>query len=1127
MSTWGDRGGRGPLDETRGADDPAAAREGGLAATRAGEEAEAEAAGATGARRGVRADPVGPVGPVGPVDSGETLDGSAAGWRSAGGEDSVSSDRFIASRVPLGETLDGASRGPRAPVAALGETLDGSLRGGGGGRGVAETRAGSGWTPAPGRSDPLGETMDGAGRTQGHGLDETLEGGLASTLDGGDRRLLSGGGSLSGSLGGSLGGSRAALLDRVGSPSTSAASSAGDPREIGRYMVIARLGAGGMGVVYRAYDPDLDRRVAIKVLRGHSTADARTRLVREAQAMAKLSHPNVVQVFDVGVVGDQVFVAMDYVDGQDLGAWIEEGAHPWEEVVDVLVQAGAGLAAAHAVGLVHRDFKPDNVLLERDPVSGRQRARVADFGLARLGEAEGEGEGAGAAAVDVRSSVLQAELTRVGAVMGTPAYMSPEQHMGVAVDARTDVFSFSVAFFEALYGQRPYGGDSLEALRLAASSKRRAPPPAGTRVPGWLHKIVAKGMSAARDERYARMDQLLAAIEAGRARGRRRGWIAGAAAVAVVAGGWLGLREAAPPLCAGGPERVAAAWGAAEREAVERAFAATERPFAADAWSRAAARLDDYGAAWAGAYGEACAATRIRGELSEAVMDLRMACLDRRLQELAGLVDMFERADAKIVEKAVDAAADLPDLAACADVEALLGGPAPPAAAIREEAAGLAGRLAQARALQRAGKDKDALARLGPLAEEASALGEPRLTVEVGLALGEAQADTGAHEEGMRTLRAALWGAIGGRDDAAALVALRQMIHVTGFQLARREDAQVWVELARALVSRRGDRPRELGALLGASAAVEIAAARYPEAEALAAEAVRLAEAGGDAEVFALIDRLNALGAARVRGGRYAEAAEPLERAVALAEEVRGPNHPTLAMPLSTLGLVMERQGRYPEGIAALRRCLQILVAANGPDHPNVGLLRQNLGGFLFLSGDVVAAGPELDASVRILEASLGAEHPVLAAVRTLRGDFELVRGDVDAASREYERALAIRLAALGPEHPDLGLTLLGLGRVALRRGDRAAASGHLEHALKNMAPTTPDPGDFGQVQVTLAEALWEDDPARALGLARAGLADLEKAGPPVAKERAAAAAWLAAHAEGREAGARGDTTGR
>ncbi|HEY0136911.1 MAG TPA: serine/threonine-protein kinase, partial [Nannocystis sp.] len=417
------------------------------------------------------------------------------------------------------------------------------------------------------------------------------------------------------------------------------------PERLGRYMVIKELGAGGMGVVYKAFDPDLDRKVALKLLLGQATPQARARLLREAQAMAKLSHPNVVPVFDVGVVDGQVFVAMDFVDGMTLSVWMES-RHPWQDVVEVFVQAGRGLAAAHAVGLIHRDFKPDNVLLRRDPATGELQAQVADFGLARRDDETGESitRPEPAVVMQSRHSLLDQGLTRIGAVIGTPTYMSPEQHVGATVDARTDQFSFCVALFEALYGERPFTGETLEALAIAASGPRRPPP--DRKVPGWLYRLCLRGMQPAREARFPDMEALLLEISRRRAQGRHR-WFAAAGGVAVIgalAAVLVNRGQPAEQRCAGGPARVAGVWDEAVQARAEQAFAATGVVYAADAWKAARGHVDRYGEAWATMYRDSCEATD-RGEQSAELMDLRTACLGRALQDLSALARLYVAAD--------------------------------------------------------------------------------------------------------------------------------------------------------------------------------------------------------------------------------------------------------------------------------------------------------------------------------------------------------------------------------------------------------------------------------------------------------------------------------------------------
>jgi serine/threonine protein kinase len=273
---------------------------------------------------------------------------------------------------------------------------------------------------------------------------------------------------------------------------------------VGRYVIIEAVGAGAMGTVYAAYDPDLDRRVALKLLRSHRDDEQlRARLSREAKAMARLSHPHVVTVFDVGSVGPQLFVAMEFIGGGTLRQWLARRPRGWYEVLWVFLRAGRGLGCAHAAGLVHRDFKPDNVLVGEDG-----RVCVTDFGLARSQRDEGHSH-------EPRTcdDLLDATITRTGARVGTPAYMAPEQFRGEPAHPRADVFSFCVALHEALYGKRPFEGNNIRDLRSATALGHVRPPPADSAVPPALHRVLLTGLKASALER-PEMDELLRALEA-------------------------------------------------------------------------------------------------------------------------------------------------------------------------------------------------------------------------------------------------------------------------------------------------------------------------------------------------------------------------------------------------------------------------------------------------------------------------------------------------------------------------------------------------------------------------------------------------------------------------------------
>ena len=289
-------------------------------------------------------------------------------------------------------------------------------------------------------------------------------------------------------------------------------------RILGRYTLIDRLGAGAMGVVYRADDFDLGRQVALKLL--HRPDEALTdRLIREARSMAQVNHPNVVAVYDVGVADGTTYIAMELVQGVSLRLW-QQQTRSVGDIVEVYIAAGRGLAAAHAAGIVHRDFKPDNCLVGAD-----RRIRVTDFGLAAARPSDG-------------TLPEDIELTASGSVLGTPAYMAPEQFTGGNVDPRTDQFNFCVALYEALYGSRPFGGKTFDELGDHVCSGKVRPPPPGTRVSGALRAILLRGLRVRPGDRFPTMDHLLAELGRDRARPWRRIAIA-AAAVAAALG--LGL----------------------------------------------------------------------------------------------------------------------------------------------------------------------------------------------------------------------------------------------------------------------------------------------------------------------------------------------------------------------------------------------------------------------------------------------------------------------------------------------------------------------------------------------------------------------------------------------------------
>jgi len=438
---------------------------------------------------------------------------------------------------------------------------------------------------------------------------------------------------------------------------------------VGRYLVVGLVGRGAMGDVYAAYDPELDRKVALKLLRdGRDRNEERAlRLQREAKAIARLSHENVVAVYDAGAIGDQAYVAMEFVDGKNVAEWIQSAASPpsWRQILRVFIAAGRGLAAAHQAGLVHRDFKPHNVMVRGDGV-----VRVTDFGMARLTDAATAApeRGPGAAGeLPPDGQPMNEALTETGALMGTPAYMAPEQMEGGQVDSRSDQFGYCVSLYEALYGQRPFAGDHLSTLWLSVTSGA-VRPPATREIPPWVRRVLLRGLSVKPEDRFPSMGALVAQLERDPAARRRRLLVAGAGLTLVVASvvtaqqSVQGRRAELDRTIAAhlGEARAAADQARAQageaRARARRAFAAfdaMDRDSGEDHWSAALALLpaieasyDRAGRAFEAALVLDSSRVPVEDELARAIEDeLGLAREFRRKDRIPSLLYRLERHD--------------------------------------------------------------------------------------------------------------------------------------------------------------------------------------------------------------------------------------------------------------------------------------------------------------------------------------------------------------------------------------------------------------------------------------------------------------------------------------------------
>ncbi len=829
------------------------------------------------------------------------------------------------------------------------------------------------------------------------------------------------------------------------------------PAQIGRFVVLRKLGEGGMGVVYAAYDEELERKVAIKVLRGEFQGQRQSvgvaRLQREAQAMARLSHPNIVQVYESGGLGNGVFIAMEFVHGCDLREWRQGGERAWRAVLAVYVQAGQGLAAAHVAGVVHRDFKPDNALIGEDG-----RVRVVDFGLARPGEAIPE-ELAG-----VSSSRMAIELTQAGSFVGTPAYMSPEQMRREAADAKSDQFSFCVALYEALYGARPFPGTDTASLREALLYDDPLPPPRGTEVPGWVHQALMRGLEREPERRWHDMPDLLAALSSDpSARRRRRLGIAGvvlASGLAAAAGGvaMYEWRATSAMACVGGEARLAGVWDPAVAEATRAALVGTRARYAEDVASRVQSRLDAYAGEWVAMHREACE-THLRGEQSDALFDLRMACLDERRTSLQALVDVLADADAEVLTQAVQAAESVPSLDRCRDAPALLAQSAPPEDPETARAVeALRPQLARLWVKQTVGQFKAVKASAAELRGEIEALGYAPLLAEILNLEGAAADDLGEYKVAEDLLIRSVAVADGAGDDNRRVNAQLGLVRVVGLHQARYDEGLRYAELTRGTLARLSDARYHESVLEGGLGAIALQRGEFADAErhiARSIEVVRQTE-GETSSDFATA--VTARGTLHFFRGELPEALVDYRQAMAIYEELYGANHPMLGTVLNNIGAAEMTMFDNTAAESTFTRARQILEDAYGETHPALGTLQMNLGMIAVFQGRPTQAVDEFRRAVVTYEKHLPANHPTIAECLNELAEAQVYAGDIPAALKTHSRALDVYLAAFGVGHIKMSVVLANYGLTQLRAGDMDAAERSFTRAIAEFRGGADEP---------------------------------------------------------------------
>ena len=833
----------------------------------------------------------------------------------------------------------------------------------------------------------------------------------------------------------------------------------------GRYTVLDLLGQGGMGLVLAAYDARLDRRVALK--RVHSRADARdgeglaqVRMVREAQSMARLNHPHVVAIYDAGTLEDgSVFIAMEYVRGQTLREWCQRTPpRPWREVIEAYLAAGRGLAAAHAAGLVHRDFKPDNVLVGEDG-----RVRVTDFGLARV---EASPDGAPPPAGALASPVLTAPLTLTGSVLGTPEYMAPELLQGQTANVRSDVYSFCAALHEALHGRLPGAPTSLDSALRQLQEGKPPGPPADSPVPAWVSRTVMWGLDPDPSRRPDSLEQVLRRLEDDpEARRQARVRLGGlVASVALLAGLGVGAWERSRgPDCAGLERRLEGIWDAPVKARVTQALQGTGLPYAEDTARRVERLLDGYAQAWVRQRIEVCQWEEPRGTAArpQGLALLREGCLEQRRGQLRALTELLARGpDPALVNEAVRVVQALPSLEPCADAPALLSAVPPPEdPQVRARVEALGTRVDSLAVLLSAGKYGEGLALSERLRPEVEALGHAPLEARVLLLEARLLEGQGDYTGSEAMVRRALAAAARGGDALRAAQASSLQLLLVGPRQARPQEAALLEPLVETLVElahddgTRADTFQVRGQLLEGMG-------RYAEARKHYERALALRERLFGAGSVQVALTLTSLGNVLRSLGRYPEARERLERALVLEQEGVGPTHVMVAQSLTTLGHLLREMGQYAPARAHYERALGILEGALGPEHLQTAMLRRHLGNLLMDLGRFEEARVQHEHCLAVVVKGLGPDHPEVARALTSVGITLAGQGRYEDARERFERARALHEKRLGPEHPEVAGVRINLGGVLADLGLYDEARASLERALavleKAMGPQHP-----------------------------------------------------------------------
>lgn len=805
------------------------------------------------------------------------------------------------------------------------------------------------------------------------------------------------------------------------------------PTRLGRFELQREIGRGATATVHTAFDPRLQRVIALKVFsRGLDPATS-TRVKREARMAATFNHPNIVTVLDVGESEGRVWVAMERVEGQTLREFLPPKGSDWSALAPVFLPIAAALQEVHRQGIVHRDVKPENIL-----VDAAGRVKLTDFGVSTEGPVAASA-GAG----------------------GTPAYMSPEQIKGAWVGPASDQFSFCVSLFEALEGVRPFAAPSSEA-RLDAIHRGPEGVLSNTSIPKPLRAVLARGLRPDPAERFDSMAEVAGALGDRRTRRLRPALGVGVAGLAVAA--LVGGAEAPEP-CAAVDRSIRKSWEQ-QREDTEDAFAAGPESFVIEGGPLVLANIDRYVDDLAATRVAVCEA-RVGRRLRASTASGRVLCLTRRQSELERFIESMSSAAAR--RSAIAGSYALKRVESCLNAT-----DTPPVAeAIRSDVEKLERELDTLREHQDEGLPQERIARAEVLVARAHALGHRPLSIRARTALGNARDTAGDAEGALEAWEDAYFSA---RQEDMPVQSFELATAIIGAfaTLGRFDDAQSWIRHARAAKGR-APGPLTESRIDQTEATVLLMLERPKRALPLLEKALERRQAVLGEEHPIVAGTHLELGNAYLSLGDFERALSELGEARRLYEIALGSRHPNLATIDNNVGAVEFFLGHVEKAAEHWKHSLAIGVAAYGEKHISAHGTLTNLAKASATQEDWAQAEAFVVEALEIWEGvGMGDDHPELVGTLEVYGEVLLQRGEAERAYDAYAHAIEICDAVYGGvEAPTLG-PLSGATRAAWELGDVAATAGHAERFLGSPSSELFSAPVRAEVVWLRAQALWE-----------------------------------------------------